>query len=185
MWVSRVRTCFAENQMLPMVMPEPRVEVGAVLAYKHSETGETACGCVERMRGRVVRVRLLELARRRTRAAGSGQVGRRMAMHAEGGAVAELDLAKQKWVRVDTAETGDVSRAAAWMQRGCQRADFEVTLVSAADHIDMRRCYVKRLRWRRWVSACRTRMYADCGRNWREWAVASGNSHSRGNGTCS
>ena len=42
MWVSRVRTCFAENQMLPMVMPEPRVEVGAVLAYKHSETGETA-----------------------------------------------------------------------------------------------------------------------------------------------
>ena len=30
-------------------------------------------------------------------------------------------------------------------QRGCQRADFEVTLVSAADHIDMRRRYVKRL----------------------------------------
>ena len=63
MWVSRVRTCFVENQMLPMVMPEPRVEVGAVLAYKDSETGETTCGCVERMRGRVVRMRLLELAR--------------------------------------------------------------------------------------------------------------------------
>ena len=145
MWVNRVRTCFVENQMLPMVMPEPRVEAGAVLAYKDSETGATACGCVERMRGRVVRMRLLELARGRTRAAGRGQVGRRMAMHAEGGGVAELDLAEQKWVRVDTAESGDVARAVAWMQRGRQRADFEVSLVSAADHIDMRRNYVKRL----------------------------------------
>ena len=67
-----------------------------------------------------------------------------MAMHAEGGGVAELDLAEQKWVRVDTAESGDVARAVAWMQRGRQRADFEVSLVSAADHIDMRRSYVKR-----------------------------------------
>ena len=36
----------------------------------------------------------------------------------EGGGVAELDLAEQKWVRVDTAESGDVARAVAWMQRG-------------------------------------------------------------------
>ena len=40
-----------------------------------------------------------------------------MAMHAEGGGVAELDLAEQKWVRVDTAESGDVARAVAWMRR--------------------------------------------------------------------
>ena len=59
--------------------------------------------------------------------------------------VAELDLAEQKWVRVDTAGSGDLARAVAWMQRRRQRADFEVILVSAADHIDMRRNYVKRL----------------------------------------
>ena len=60
------------------------------------------------------------------------------ALHREGGAVAELDLAGEgaEWRRLDTAEPGDVRRVRMWAQ-GTQRADCVVVVTSVAGHMDM------------------------------------------------
>ena len=119
-----------------MVMPVPRVEIGAVLAFRDTASGAVAWGCVQRREGHRVQLRLLELARRHTRGGGSGMVGRRMALHSEGGRCTELDLEEQRWSRIDTAGEDDAARARLWMARRRQ-ADYTVQLVSTTAHLDM------------------------------------------------
>ena len=88
-WACAARQRLVAEKMLPVAMPVPAVEVGATLAFRDMASGTVAWGCVVAQTGSRVRLRLLALARRSTRGGGTGQLGRRMALHREGGAVAQ------------------------------------------------------------------------------------------------